>query len=111
MSDQALRALLDRINSDTAFREALHTGDARTLLEEYDLSPAEVVALLANDEDALRRLVGLGDVSGYALSIGCPSLLCFPAQGRLGTAAVYQLVSLAAFSCAGPACKSFVCLQ
>jgi hypothetical protein len=109
MSNQALRELLDRINSDPAIREALQTGDARALLEDYDLSPAEAVALLSNDEDALRRLAGAREVSGYGLSIACHvSVLCFPTQGQLVTPGIYQLVSAAGITCSNA--RSCQCL-
>lgn len=65
MSEDALRRILERVNSDEAFREQL-TNDPETALEGEDLSPVEVVALTAGDEDALRRLAGVETV-GFAL--------------------------------------------
>jgi len=62
MSDTTLRNLIDRINSDESFRAAL-MSDPDNALQGYQLTPAEVVALGTNDEDALRRLAG--DVTGF----------------------------------------------
>lgn len=58
MSEDALRRLLERANSDDAFREML-TNDPEAALEDFELSPTETVALAAGDEEALRRLAGL----------------------------------------------------
>ena len=57
MSEEALRKFIDKINKDTAFRQRL-TNDVAAGLAEFELSPAEQVALATNDEDALRRLAG-----------------------------------------------------
>jgi hypothetical protein len=68
MSEENLRRFLDRINSDTAFREQAQR-DPKTALEGFELSQIEQLALAAEDEDALRRLAGM-DVSGHALPAG-----------------------------------------
>ena len=61
MSEEALRRILERVNRDEAFRDQL-SSDPEAALEGEDLSPTEVVALTAGDEDALRRLAGLETV-------------------------------------------------
>jgi hypothetical protein len=109
MSDHALRALLDRINADPAFRAALESGEARALLDPYDLSATELVALLSYDEDALRRLAGLDEVSGYLLGGlqqfygGASNITCCPTTNvdfAYARGVVYQLYSV---ECPAPA--------
>jgi hypothetical protein len=63
MSEEFLRQLLERLNSDAEFRERVQ-NDWESIVEEFDLSPAELVALGTNDEDALRRLAG-AEVAAY----------------------------------------------
>jgi hypothetical protein len=70
MSEQALRAFMDKLLSDEMFRERVN-HDANAVVDEFDLSPAERAALSSNDEDALRRLVG-AEVSGFGMSGGIP---------------------------------------
>jgi hypothetical protein len=65
MSEEQLRQLVERLNSDESFRERLN-NDPQGAIEEFDLSPAEHAALVSQDEDALRRLLG-EDVSGFAV--------------------------------------------
>jgi len=55
MSQETLRAVMDRLNSDKGFRDKLH-NDWQNALDDLDLSPAEIAALASQDEDALRRL-------------------------------------------------------
>lgn len=57
MSEDELRRLLDRINTDEEFRERLG-NDAQGALSEFGLSQTERTALVSGDEDALRRLAG-----------------------------------------------------
>jgi len=57
MSEEALRKFIERLNKDAGFRERL-MKDVAAGLAEFELSPAEQVALATNDEDALRRLGG-----------------------------------------------------
>ena len=57
MSEEVLRRFIERLNNDPKFREKL-TKDVAAALAEFDLTPAEQVALATNDEDALRRLGG-----------------------------------------------------
>jgi len=57
MSEESLRAVLDKIEADEGLRERLST-DPAAAVSELDLSPSEMVAILTNDEDGLRRLVG-----------------------------------------------------
>jgi hypothetical protein len=74
MSEEALRRFLARLKEDAAFRESM-VSDPENALVEFELSPAERVAITSNDEDALRRLAGL-DVSGFSGTPG--SLLLCP---------------------------------
>jgi hypothetical protein len=67
MSEESLRSFLDKIETDEAFREKLMKEPTATA-DEFELSPAERAALISNDEDALRRLVG-AETSGYMLSL------------------------------------------
>ena len=65
MSENSLRRLLERLGSDAPFVERLKE-DPEQALSEFDLGPTERAALVANDEDGLRRLAGL-DASGFML--------------------------------------------
>jgi hypothetical protein len=104
VSNQGLRALLDRINTDAVFRAALQSGEARALLDPYDLSATELVALLSYDEDALRRLAGPDEVQGYLGPVGSPQLyggasrfMCCPTTQvdvAYARGVVYQLYSM-----------------
>jgi hypothetical protein len=67
MSEEALRRFMDRLNSDTGFRDSVQQDPAGALAE-FGLSPAERVALASNDEDALRRLAGY-DLQGYMQNV------------------------------------------
>jgi len=67
MSQEGLTKLIKRINSDASFKKQLLENPVEALKNNADVSAAERVALLTNDEDALRRLSGGGDTSGYAL--------------------------------------------
>lgn len=74
MSEDILRRFMQKLNTDSAFRD-LVKKDWEKALDEFDLSPAEVAALATQDADALRRLMN-ADVSGYAAAgwwgtIGC----------------------------------------
>lgn len=88
MSEESLRRFLDRLNTDEAFREGMHSDPAGALAE-FELSVTERTALGMGDEDALRRLTG-ADVAGFALpgvlTIGgiCPTDqgICIPATDR-----------------------------
>jgi hypothetical protein len=85
VSEEALRRVLERIDEDEAFRTRMK-DDWEDAIDELDLSPAELVALSTQDEDALRRLVG-ADVGGFALAGG-------PGAGNLlGTAALCTFTS------------------
>jgi len=64
MSVDGLRELLERVDADEEFRQRL-VHDPQAATAPYDVSNTERYALVANDEDALRRLVGT-EVSGYA---------------------------------------------
>ena len=64
MSVDGLRELLERVDVDEEFRQRL-VHDPQAATAPYDVSNTERYALVANDEDALRRLVGT-EVSGYA---------------------------------------------
>jgi|SRR5437588_6216110 len=66
MSEESLKQFLERLSSDEALKERV-TNNWEAVDEEADLSPAEMVALGTQDEDALRRLVG-AEVAGHALS-------------------------------------------
>lgn len=57
MSQESLRAVLDRVDKDEAFAQRLERNPTATLAE-FDLSTVESVALSCADEDALRRLLG-----------------------------------------------------
>jgi hypothetical protein len=63
MSDTSLRSLIERINTDESFRDSL-MSDPEGALQQFDLTPAEMVAFATNDEEALRRLSS-SDVNGY----------------------------------------------
>jgi len=67
MSQEGLTKLIKRINSDASFKKQLLENPVEALKNNADVSAAERVALLTNDADALRRLSGGGDTSGYAL--------------------------------------------
>lgn len=56
MSDQSLKSLLERINSDADFAERVRSQPEA--LDEFELSTVELFALTCGDADALRRLVG-----------------------------------------------------
>ena len=57
MSEETLRRVLERVNSDADFRERLQ-NDPGSVFGELELSPTELAALGTQDEDALRRLAG-----------------------------------------------------
>jgi len=63
MSEESLQRLLEQLAHDAAFVERLK-ADPAAALGDFDLSPAERVALATNDEDGLRRLSGR-DAAGY----------------------------------------------
>jgi hypothetical protein len=64
MSEESLRRFMERLNADAAFRDTVQR-DVAAAFAEFEISPAEQVALACNDEDALRRLAG-ADVQAYA---------------------------------------------
>jgi hypothetical protein len=68
VSEDALRRLLERLNSEPGFRDRLQE-DWERAVEEFDLSPSEFVALATGDEDALRRLSG-AEVAAHAGAVG-----------------------------------------
>ncbi len=57
MSEESLKAVLDRAASDDDFASRVRTSPTETLAE-FDLSTVELLALSCADEDALRRLLG-----------------------------------------------------
>lgn len=65
MSEEALRSLLNRINSDESFREQVAADPGAALIDQAELSQVEKYALVLNDEDGLRHLLG-EDTSGFA---------------------------------------------
>jgi hypothetical protein len=56
MSEQSLRAVLDRVASDKGFADIVRKEPIKALAE-FDLSTVELFALNTADEDALRRLL------------------------------------------------------
>jgi hypothetical protein len=69
MSEETLRRVLERLDTDEAFRDSLkRESDWKDVVGELDLSPAEIAAISTQDEDALRRLAG-ADVTGYQYQI------------------------------------------
>ena len=70
MSQEGLTKLIKRINSDESFKKQLLANPVEALKNNGDVSAAERVALLTNDEDALRRLCSSEDTSGYFLRVG-----------------------------------------
>jgi len=89
MSEETLRRLLERLNTDEAFREKMREEWADAI-GDLGLSRAELVALSTDDEDALRRLVG-AEVTAYSqnffgtqliCTFACPITLDTPGSGR-----------------------------
>lgn len=75
MSEESLRALLDRIDNDEDFRARI-VADPEAAVADLDLTPVERLALASSDEDALRRLAG-AEVVGFAARPGmAASRLC-----------------------------------
>ena len=64
MSQEGLSKLIKRINSDESFKKQLLENPVEAL-KNVDVSAAERMALLTNDEDALRRLCSSEETSGY----------------------------------------------
>ena len=81
MSEESLRLFLEQLSGDAAFVERVKANPAEAL-GEFDLSPAERVALTSNDEDGLRRLAGLDDVSGFLGVVNFTEILCPPTSYR-----------------------------
>jgi hypothetical protein len=91
MSEESLRRLIQRIETDEGFRESL-ANDTEAALKEFELSGTERYALIANDEDALRRLMGsevaafqagrTGNPLGYSLGGPCAGIEIY--DPRLG---------------------------
>jgi hypothetical protein len=77
MSEDTLRKLVERANKDEAFRKELNE-DPLNVIRNAGLSPAEELAIISRDEDALRRLLG-GNVSGFMMDItyGCLTSSCY----------------------------------
>jgi hypothetical protein len=71
VSEESLRLLLEKLQSDEKFRQAM-IDDPTTATETFDLSSTEIEALASNDEDALRRLGGV-DTAAFGMSIGIDS--------------------------------------
>jgi hypothetical protein len=65
MSEEDLRKFVERLNSDESYRGRVR-DDVQAVLDEYELSATELVAVGTGDEDALRRLLG-AEVSGFAI--------------------------------------------
>jgi hypothetical protein len=65
MSEADLRKFVERLNSDDSYREKVGE-DIEAVLDEYELSAAELAAVGTGDEDALRRLLS-AEVSGFAV--------------------------------------------
>ena len=57
MSEERLRLILERLNTDEEFRARMR-DDWQNALGELELTPTETAALASQDEDALRRLAG-----------------------------------------------------
>jgi|tagenome__1003787_1003787.scaffolds.fasta_scaffold20937929_2 hypothetical protein len=68
MPEQEFRTLLDRLNGDAGFRQRFQR-DVPAGLGELALSPTLRLALAANDEDSLRRMVHT-DVGVRAGAVG-----------------------------------------
>jgi hypothetical protein len=90
MSEETLARFLERVNTDTEFREKLKENWEEVIAELDELSPAELIAISTQDEDALRRLVN-ADVTAYSLNfyttqlvctLACPITLDTPNSGR-----------------------------
>ncbi|HXW82117.1 MAG TPA: hypothetical protein VEJ84_21650 [Acidimicrobiales bacterium] len=64
MSEDGLRRLLEKLDTDESFRQQV-TDDPRAAIAVMDISGTERYALVANDQDALRRLLG-AETSGYS---------------------------------------------
>jgi hypothetical protein len=58
MTEERLRSFVEQLNGDDDFRSRFEQ-DAAVALAEYELSPAEMEAIVATDEDALRRMPGV----------------------------------------------------
>lgn len=58
MSEESLNRLMEQLQSDETFRQAM-IDDPVVAVAEFDLSLTEIEALASNDEDALRRLAGV----------------------------------------------------
>jgi hypothetical protein len=90
MSEETLQRFLERVNTDEEFRDKLKENWEDVIGELDLLSPAELIAVSTQDEDALRRLVN-ADVTAYNLNfyttnvictLACPITLDTPGSGR-----------------------------
>jgi hypothetical protein len=68
MSQDALRAVLQRASTDPAFAEQLRSDPTRALAK-LELSTVERLALSCADEDALRRLQGQALADGHVVAL------------------------------------------
>ncbi|HXW80723.1 MAG TPA: hypothetical protein VEJ84_14570 [Acidimicrobiales bacterium] len=64
MSEDGLRRLLEKLDTDESFRQQV-LDDPEAAIAGMGISGTERYALVANDQDALRRLVG-AETSGYS---------------------------------------------
>ncbi len=74
MSEETLRQVLERLHEDKEFRRSLQ-DDWEAALRDLDLSPAELIALAARDEDSLRRLAAT-DVASQGLGFWGTDFIC-----------------------------------
>jgi hypothetical protein len=63
VSQESLQNLLEQLNSDESLLQRME-GDLNGVIQEFNLTGAEVAALATGDEDGLRRLLG-ADTTGF----------------------------------------------
>ena len=87
MSQESLRSLLARAKEDQQFSEQL-TDELLGVLANYGLSREEGIAVLANDEESLRKLSG-ADTEPYLAQVACPfaTAYCAVSVGIVATRA------------------------
>jgi len=110
MSEESLRRFLARLTEDGAFLESVRQ-DPQHAFEEFELSPAERVALATNDEDALRRLSG-ADVAAFGISLAdCLNSVLSPFQLTCQCQSPVAVPATKGADCARPASIGIRCAR
>jgi len=104
MSQDALREVLERAATDSAFAELLRSDPTRALAK-LDLSTVERLALSCADEDALRRLQGQALADGGVVALFDGAALAAFDDREVGRMIELSSTVMLSAACAGKTSK------